>query len=228
MRKRPTVVAFDVVETLFSLEPLRPRLQAAGLPGPSLSEWFTRLIRDAFALDATGIYQPFREVARAALEVLLAEHGIAPDNFKVEAVLAGFGELPAHPDVAPALQMLRDAKVRAVALTNGNAQLTGQLLKRSGLEQLLERVISIDEIRRWKPNREVYLHAAKTVDVAPDQLAMVAVHAWDVHGAARAGLTTAWVSRREKHFQKLMGPCAVRAATLDEACRLLLELPSAP
>jgi 2-haloacid dehalogenase len=28
---------------------------------------------------------------------------------------------------------------------------------------------------------------------------MVAAHAWDLHGAHRAGLRTAWVSRQETH-----------------------------
>ncbi len=46
MKKRPTVVAFDVMETLFSLEPMRPRLQAIGLPAHSLHAWYTRLIHD--------------------------------------------------------------------------------------------------------------------------------------------------------------------------------------
>jgi 2-haloacid dehalogenase len=226
MPKRPIAVAFDVVETLFSLEPLRPRFQKAGLPPQSVDEWFARMIRDAFALDATGIYRPFREVARASLEVLLAEHHIDREVSRVDGILAGFAELPAHPDVRPAFERLRNARVRVAALTNGNAQVTAQLLKRNNLEGLVERVISIDEIQRWKPSREVYLHAARGLNVAPADLAMVAVHAWDIHGAARAGLTTAWVSRREKHFQPLMGPVTVRGDTLDEAARRLLELPA--
>ncbi len=39
---RPAVVAFDVIETLFSRESLRPRLGAIGLPAHSLEAWFAR------------------------------------------------------------------------------------------------------------------------------------------------------------------------------------------
>lgn len=70
MKHRPHVVAFDVIETTFSLESMRPRLQAAGLPGHLLETWFAQLLRDAFALDASGVYKPFRDVAAARLECL--------------------------------------------------------------------------------------------------------------------------------------------------------------
>jgi len=116
----------------------------------------------------------------------------------VQQVFAGLAELPAHPDVSPAFQWLHEFGIRIVALTNGNAENTRKLLERAELIGIVERIISIDEIRRWKPTREVYLHAAKIVDVAPGQLALVAAHAWDVHGASQAGLTTGWVSRLEK------------------------------
>lgn len=101
---RPDVVAFDVVETLVSLEPLRGRLEAAGLPGDRLEVWFATLLRDAFALDATGVYKPFDEVAASALAGVFAAHGLEPDPVKIESVVAGFAELPAHPDVEPAMR----------------------------------------------------------------------------------------------------------------------------
>jgi 2-haloacid dehalogenase len=224
MKKRPTVVAFDVVETLFSLEPLRPRLQAVGLPAHSLDAWYTRLIRDGMALDATGVYKPFRDVARAALEGLLAEHGQPIQTAQVDGVMAGFAELPAFPDVKPAFQRLRAAKVRVVLLTNGNADLTRKLLDRNELADLVERVISIDEVQHWKPNRAVYTYALKVIDVAPERLAMTAVHSWDLQGAAQAGLTTAWVSRREKRFHPLMTPPDVSGETLVDTCTGLLAL----
>jgi 2-haloacid dehalogenase len=226
MKKRPTVVAFDVMETLFSMESMRPRLQAIGLPAHSVDAWYTRLIRDGMALDATGVYKPFGDVARAALEGLLAEHGLAIRAEQVDCVMAGLAELPAFPDVKPAFRQLRDAKVRVVSLTNGNADLTRKLLDRNGLSGLVERVISIDEVRHWKPNRAVYLHALKVIDVVPDRVAMTAVHSWDLQGAAQAGLTTAWVSRREMRFHPLMTSPDVSGESLVETCKGLMSLPA--
>ncbi len=227
MKSRPKVVAFDVVETLFSLEPLRARLEVLGLTGAALEIWFTRLLRNAFALDASGIYKPFGEVARSTLEVLVGEFHRTPDKSALDQVLAGFAELPAYPDVAPTFQLLHEAGVRIVTLTNGQADNTRRLLERAGLDQFVERVISIDEVRCWKPAREVYLHAALVVNVAPEELALVAAHAWDVQGASQAGLVTGWVSRLEKHFLQVMNPPDVTGDTLTEVSQRLLALPPA-
>jgi 2-haloacid dehalogenase len=138
--------------------------------------------------------------------------------------LGGFGELTAHPDVAPAFELLREAGIRIVALTNGGAENTRQLLNRAGLTEFVERVISIDEIRRWKPHREVYLNAANIVGVPPGDLALVAAHAWDIHGGSQAGLLTGWVIRLEKRFDSSMNPPDVAGDTLDSVCRHFLDL----
>jgi 2-haloacid dehalogenase len=60
---RPVAVAFDVIETLMPLEPLRERFTAAGLPAHLLELWFARTPRDRIMLATTGDYAPFGEVA---------------------------------------------------------------------------------------------------------------------------------------------------------------------
>ena len=225
MKHRPQVVAFDVIETLFSLEPMRARLHGLGLPNEALELWFARLLRNAFALDASGTFKPFGEVARSTLDVMLAENRLTFETEAVNHALSGLAELPVHPDVAPAFQSLRATGIRMVALTNGHADNTRGLLQRAGLNDLVERVISIDELRRWKPAREIYLHAAQVCRVAPGQLALVAAHAWDVHGASQAGLVTGWVSRLEKHYFQAMNPPDVTGSTLVEVVHQLTALP---
>ncbi len=188
-RPRPSVVAFDAVGTLFPLDPLASRLHDAGLREGALDEWFARFLRDAFALDTAGTYVPFRDVARAALEVMLAEQG--QDRRHAENVLEGLAELPARSDLRPAFERLRSSGLRIVALTNGSSETTARLFARAGLDGFVERIISIDEVRHWKPDRQVYLYAARVIGTAPRTLALVAAHAWDILGASRAGLTTA-------------------------------------
>lgn len=225
MKSRPHVIAFDVVETLFSLEPMRARFRGLGLPEDALDLWFARLLRNAFALDASGTFKPFGDIAHSTLDVMLAEHHLTADAEAIKHVFAGFTELPAHPDVAPAFQIIHEAGIRIIALTNGNADNTRTLLQRAGLIGIVERIISIDEIRRWKPAREVYLHAVKAMNVKSEQMALVAAHAWDVHGASQAGLVTGWVSRLEKQYFPGMNPPDASGDTLVEVSRQLLTLP---
>jgi 2-haloacid dehalogenase len=202
---RPAAAVFDVIETIFPLEPLRPRLAALGL-GADLDLFFTRILRDAFALDATGTFKPFREIASGALEVLAAQRSLAPDPAALDAVLDGFGTLDPHPDVRPALERLRAAGVTVATLSNGGVETTRGLLARAGLLPLVSRVMGVDEIRRYKPGKEIYLHAASTLGLPPGRMAMIAVHAWDLEGARRAGLVTGWASRLERRYHPAMMP----------------------
>lgn len=202
---RPGAAVFDVIETIFPLEPLRPRLAALGL-GDELDLFFTRILRDAFALDATGSFVPFRDLARGALEVLAAQRGLSPGADALEAVLDGFATLDPHPDVRPAMERLRAAGVVVATLSNGGVAATRALLDRAGLLPLVSRVMGVDEIRRYKPGKDVYLHAATSLGLAPERVAMIAVHAWDLEGAARAGLVTGWASRLERRYHPAMKP----------------------
>lgn len=221
MKHLPAAVAFDVIETVFSLESLRPRLLAAGLPGHMLETWFAQVLRDAFALDATGVYKPFREVATAALQGLFAEPRQA-DSARADGIIDGFTELDAHPDAGPAMQRLRDAGIRIVMLTNGSAKVTETLLERAGFRDLVERTVTVDEVKHWKPRKEVYLHCAETVGVEPQRLALVAAHAWDIHGGRRAGLITAYVGRSGQAFPATMARPDIVGSTLIEVADRLL------
>ncbi|HJY60953.1 MAG TPA: hypothetical protein VJ418_31615 [Streptosporangiaceae bacterium] len=113
MSRRPAVVAFDVIETLMSLEPLRARLTDIGQPPGLLEAWYTRTLRDGMALSATGDYVPFSEAAEAALRGLT--HYTVSDE-QVAAVMAGWDELPAFPDAAPAVTRLTEAQARKAGL----------------------------------------------------------------------------------------------------------------
>lgn len=203
---------------------MRQCLGSLGLSAETLEIFFLKMLRNGFALSASGTFTPFHNVAHTTLEVILAQQNIAINKRKIKHALDGFSNLPAHPDVAPAFQILRENRILIYALTNGSAENTHHLLKQSSLLDFIEHIISIDEIHHWKPRREVYLHAAKIADIPAAQLALVAAHAWDIHGASKAGLITGWVSRLEKHYVSSMNSPDIKAETLDEVCRGLLTM----
>jgi 2-haloacid dehalogenase len=219
--RRPAAVAFDVIDTLMSLEPLRARLTDIGQPPGLLEAWYTRTLRDGMALSATGDYVSFTDVAEAALRALT--HFTIGDE-QVASVMAGFGELPAFPDAVPALGSLAEAGVRLACLTNGSAYLASSFVNRTGLGALVDRVISVEEVYRWKPAGVVYLYAASVLDVPADRLALVAAHDWDCHGAKRAGLTTGWVSRKAGGFGAPFAAPDVTGEDLTEVVAKLLAL----
>jgi 2-haloacid dehalogenase len=221
MSGRPEVVAFDVIETLASLEPLRERLVESGQPPELLDAWYTRTLRDGMALSMTGDYAGFGDVAAAAL--LGLTHGMMSDD-QVAYVMAGFSELTAYPDALPAVRRLNEAGVPVACLTNGDADVVSAFVERTGLGPYVSRIITVAEVFRWKPAAVVYLYAAEVMRVAPGRMALVAAHDWDCHGAKRAGLTTGWVSRKSGRFGAPFAPPDVSGEDLAEVAAGLLDL----
>ncbi len=192
----PTVVVFDVNETLSDMAPMAARFAELGAPPHLAQRWFDCLLRDAFALTAAGGSERFAVLARGELGVVL--HGVPlerPLEEAVEHVMAGFSGLAPHPDVAAGVRGLRAAGLRLVTLSNGAAAVAERLLADAGLRGEFERVLSVEDAGVWKPAPGSYSYAARTCGVEPAELLMVAVHPWDLDGAARAGLRTAWVNR---------------------------------
>lgn len=89
----------------------------------------------------------------------------------------------------------------------------------------MREVISIDDARQWKPARAAYLQAAHALGSPPGDLALVATHAWDVHGARHAGFVTGWVRRQERHFHDMMGRADITGESLVDVVEGLLRLP---
>jgi 2-haloacid dehalogenase len=109
-------------------------------------------------------------------------------------------------------------------LTNGSAYLGSSFVNRSGLGALVDRVISVGEVYRWKPAGMVYRYATEVMGTTPDRMALVAAHDWDCHGAKRAGLTTGWVSRKSGGFGAPFAPPDVVGEDLTEVAAKLLAL----
>jgi 2-haloacid dehalogenase len=220
-RRRPEVVAFDVNETLLDLGPVRAALVELGEPEHLLPTVFARTLLTGFATATTGGWCRFRD----AFEDALAQStGLAPGDRG--RVADAFGELSTHPDVEPALRLLAAAGVRAVTLSHGSPGVAEAGLDRGGVRPLVERSLTSESIRAWKPNREVYLWAAGTCGVAPERLALVAAHGWDVQGAQRAGLTGAWFPRSEQAYASVFPEAHVTADDLPSAVEALLALPA--
>jgi 2-haloacid dehalogenase len=220
-RVRPTVVAFDVNETLLDLAPVRAALVEAGQPETLLPTVFARTLLTGFAGAVVGSWFPFRD----AFDAALAQASDLASRERA-AVVESFGELAPHPDVGPALRRLVEGGIRVVTLSHGSPGIAEAGLERGGIAALVERSLSSEAIRAWKPAREVYLWAAGTCDVAPDRMALVAAHGWDVLGAQGAGLTGAWFPRSERVYPAVYEPPHVTAPDIAGVVDALLALPA--
>jgi 2-haloacid dehalogenase len=193
---RPSVIVFDVNETLSDLSPLGARFVEVGASASAAPLWFASVLRDGFALIAAGENPPFAGVAR---ELLLSQLSEAHLNRSVEEaakhVMDGFASLELHPDVASGVDRLREDGFRLVTLSNGAASVAERLLTSANIRDRFEKLLSVEDAGAWKPAARSYEYAAEVCDVKPDEMVLVAVHPWDVDGALRAGLRSCWVNR---------------------------------
>jgi 2-haloacid dehalogenase len=198
---RPSVIAFDVNETLSDLSPLGARFLEVGASASAAPLWFASVLRDGFALTAAGENPPFAGVAREQLLSQLAEvHLNRSLEEAVRHVMEGFASLELHADVASGLDRLHEDGFRLVTLSNGAASVADRLLTSANVRDRFERLLSVEDAGAWKPSARAYEYAAQECEVKPEEMVLVAVHPWDIDGAQRAGLQTAWVNRSGAAF----------------------------
>ncbi|MDQ3612164.1 MAG: haloacid dehalogenase type II [Actinomycetota bacterium] len=226
----PELVVLDVNETLSDLEPLRARFTDVGAPAHLLDTWFAGTLRDGFALAASGASRPFSDVGAAVLTGLLSHvDGLTvPVDEAVGGVLDGIKALDVHADVPDGLRAFSDAGVRVVTLTNGSLAQSEQLLERAGVADLVERRLSVDDAGWWKPHPDAYRYASEQCSVPLERCAMVAVHPWDLHGAAGVGMTTGWIDRRGTPWPVIFEQPSVTGATLTDVARDVVSLAGSP
>ena len=194
------IVLFDVNGTL-----LDPRAITGSEDGLGILDL---TVMQSMADTMTGQARPFPDYMRAALEIAGAD---------VDRGLAAAAALPPYPDALGALEDLRGAGHTPVALTNSGADAARAALEAAGLLEHLEAVIGADAVGAYKPDPRVYAHALSELGAVAAETWMVAGHWWDVHGAKRAGLRTAWVARDEGELLSTTPEPDVRAADLADA-----------
>ena len=225
---RPALVVFDVNETLSDMAPIAGRFADVGADGHLAELWFAIVLRDGFALTAAGASPSFATLAEGGLRSMLA--GVVSDrtlDAAVAHVMEGFAALKVHPDVPPGIESLASAGHRMVTLSNGSAAVAERLLAGCGLRGRFEACLSVDDAGAWKPARAAYLHAAAVCGVEPAQTLMVAVHPWDIDGATRAGLRTAWLSRAGRPYPEHFIAPDLRVGTVGELVERLADTPDA-
>lgn len=223
---RPGLVIFDVNETLSDMSGLAKVFEENGLAPYVATTWFGGLLRDGFALTVTGANPEFATLAKASLRATAQAHGVDDAGGAADAVMMAFAQLPVHGDVVEGVRALASTGVRLVTLTNGSASVAQGLFERNGIADCFERLLSVEQAPAWKPAASAYAYALEECDVSASEAMLVAVHPWDIHGAAAAGLRTAFVNRAGNAYPPYFSPPDVEVATLVELATTIAGAPA--
>ena len=222
MPTTPLVVVFDVNETLSDLSPLANTFLAVGSTRALAATWFASVLRDGFALTVSGGPAVFLEIARESARVVLSGQQLRiPVDEGVEAVMQALTRVRLHPDVAGGIRRLQVDGHRLFTLSNGSSAIAEKLFRESSIADCFERLLSVESHSAWKPARGAYERAAKVRGVTLEEMILVAVHPWDIDGAARAGMHTAWVNRAHSEYPRYFeSPSMVVSSIAELAVRL--------
>jgi 2-haloacid dehalogenase len=210
-----SLVAFDVNGTLSDMSAMTDRFAELNAPPEMAELWFAQVLRDGFALTAAGSKERFSVLAEDGLRRVLGDVELnRPIDHAVRYALDGFSSLGVHPDVVEGVRALRAGGLRLVTLTNGSVEVAERLLTTAGIRAEFEMLLSVDDADAWKPARSAYAYAAKQSGVPLGQTLLVAVHPWDIDGAARAGMVTAWVNRAGAEYPSYFVRPTITAASL--------------
>lgn len=217
----PRLLAFDVNETLLSLDPMRESLESIFGSEPPIGEWFARLLHGSLIANILDQHRPFGDIGAEALINLAARRGLLLRAEDAIAAVAPMRELPPHPDVVAGIERLSRKGYEMIALTNGGSGVAQAQIENAGLDRFLTRVISVDEVGKFKPDPRPYLHAAEVMGVGVGEMVLVAAHDWDCAGAVAAGAQAIFVRRPGTAWGLPSAPPGLQVADVSQLADML-------
>ena len=203
MPPKTKVLIFDVNETLLNLSKIRISINEALGSEAAFSIWFSTLLHYSLVETISGTYHTFGEIGKATLLMVARNLKKSFTDYKAECIIKMMTELPAHTDVIDGLTMLQNAGYRMFALTNSSLPAAKEQIKYAGIDTFFQQIYSVDEFKVFKPHPKTYLGAAQNLGVMPEDCIMIAAHAWDLAGAKKAGLVTAFIERNGQSIYPL-------------------------
>jgi len=189
-------LVFDVYGTL--VDPMGMSRLLAADAGDRASAvaalWREKQLEFSFRKGLMKVYEDFGVCTRQALRYAMAAHKLSLSEERENALMAAYLSLPAFDDSLPALESLK-GEYRMFAFSNGTYPALEKVLGHNHFLDQFEGLVSVDDIKSFKPDPAVYAYARRATGAMDKPLCLVSSNAWDVIGARAAGLTAIWVQR---------------------------------
>jgi len=206
-------LVFDAYGTLYDVHAVVRRCEEFWPgKGAALSQlWRAKQLEYTWQRTLMRRYIPFSQVTRDALAYACASLALALDGQKSDALMQEYLQLAVYPDVPGALSGF---KTKKAILSNGSPDMLEPLVRHSGLK--FDAVLSVDELKVFKPAPEVYQLAVDRLGVAKESIGFVSSNCWDALGAKSFGFRAWWINRLKAPVDRLgFQPDAI-VGSLDE------------
>lgn len=194
-----TTLAFDVYGTLIDTHGVVTKLQETiGEKAKDFSQtWREKQLEYSFRRGLMQNYVNFADCTKHGLEYTAAYYKISLTRNQKAELLDTYRTLPAFEDVFKELNRLKDDGYNLYAFSNGSEEAVETLLVAAGIRKFFAGVVSVDDLKSYKPNPAVYCHFLRKSRTTGNEAWLISSNPFDVIGAISAGMKAAWLKRSE-------------------------------
>ena len=136
----------------------------------------------------------FRQVTGDALDFALASLKIERPGLR-NRLMNLYLQLNTYPEVPAMLRALKDRGMKLAILSNGTPSMLAAVVRNSGLDDVFDAVLSVEEVGVYKPHPSVYALAAQRLGIAPARICFLSSNGWDAFSAKAFGFRVLWCNR---------------------------------
>ena len=194
---------FDAYGTLFDVHSVIEKCNEI-FPdkGEEISQvWRQKQLEYSFLRQLMGTYTTFYSITRDALHYACVQVGVDLSDDKEKELLDAYLELTHYEEVESVLGKLKP--YQTAIFSNGSLDMLSPLVEQSTFGHLLDEVLTVDEVKQFKPTPMAYQLVLKKLGVKREEVLFMSSNPWDIAGATNFGFNTAWINRQDKVMDEL-------------------------
>ena len=201
--KNIKAIIFDAYGTLFDVNSAAEKCKnkIGEKWEPFANYWRTTQLEYTWLRSLMGRHQDFWKVTEQSLDKSMEIFKI--DSTMKDKLLDLYKVLSTFPEVEETLKKLKEKNYKLIILSNGTPSLLKELVSSNNLENIFDDVLSIEEVKIYKPHPNVYNIPIKKYQIEKNQFAYLSSNTWDVSAAGNFGFNAVWVNRNKNIFDNL-------------------------
>src|SRR5271165_5719991 len=156
--------------------------------------WRTKQLQYTWLRSLTGRYVDFWQITVEALEFALDSLKLEDPQLRLQ-LMELYLQISAYPDVPNALARLKNGGLKCAILSNGSPNMLAAAVKNAGINNLLDAVLSVEEVKVYKPHPSVYQLAVDRLGLKESEICFISSNGWDAYSAKAFGFHVIWCNR---------------------------------
>ncbi|MFP6713215.1 MAG: haloacid dehalogenase type II [Rhodospirillales bacterium] len=208
---------FDAYGTLFDVNAAAAHCKdEIGEKWEALADiWRMKQLNYTWLRSLMDEYVGFWQVTGDALDFAMETLGIDDDTLR-DRLLSLYKELDAYSEVPGMLATLKERGISTAILSNGTSEMLDSAVGNAGIGEVLDALISVDQLKIYKPHPTVYQLAVDQLALPAERICFMSSNAWDVAGAANFGFQVVWINRFGQKRERLPGEFVAELRSLED------------